>query len=332
MRLKLFAGILMIGLMVFGGWHLLHSSNNVPSNELETVRMANLPVIQGLPVYLALKKGYFKEAGINVELISFTAPNQIIDALLEHRVDVTSPSAANGIVSIAESKHPGELKIYAVGGGDLVIQNDAILVKTSSTLTTLQGLKGKRLGIVAGSIQWRTIAQSILKQNGLEADKDVVLVELALGVQAQALESGQIDALLAIEPMPTIIKTSGIGKELASHAAARYVATPFYAGAGVVSAKFAHEHPTTTQKLLAILRRSIDEVNRDPEATRQYLKTYTSLSDVALQQIPISHFKLYDQLTTDDIKAVQQFYDLFPEMSVTNRTVRVGEVLYKPIP
>lgn len=328
MRIRLLVGVTIIALITLGGWLFLNrSSITAPAESLETVRIANLPVVQGLPVYLALEKGYFKEAGINVELISFAAPNQLIDAVLEGRVDMTSPSAANGIVSVAESKYPGKLRVYAFGGGDLVTQNDAILVKASSTLTTLQNLKGKRLGIVAGSIQWRTIAQYILKQNGLEADKDVQLIELALGVQAQALESGQIDALLGIEPMPTIVKASGIGKELVSHVTARFVSTPFYAGAGVVSTQFSHDHPTTTQLLLDVLKRSIDEINQNPEAARRYLKAHTSLRDAALSSVPISHFAFHDELTPDDIRAIQQFYDIFPAMGVVDRPVRVEDLL-----
>ena len=30
------------------------------------IRIGNLPVIQGLPVYLAVEKGYFRDAGLDV--------------------------------------------------------------------------------------------------------------------------------------------------------------------------------------------------------------------------------------------------------------------------
>ena len=181
--------------------------------ETTKIKIANLPIVQGLPLYLAIEKGYFKEAGLDVEMVKFEAPNQIVDAVLNGQVDFTSPSGAIGILGIANFKNPGKLKIYAAAGGDDNIQNDAILVKSDSTIQNIQELKGKKLGILPG-IQWRTIAQHILKQNNLTADTDVILVELAAGLQAPALASGEIDALLGVEPTPTIVKTKSICKKI----------------------------------------------------------------------------------------------------------------------
>mgnify|MGYP001250056815 CR=1 FL=1 len=35
------------------------------------------PVASGLPLFVADKKGYFKEAGLNVEVAQFASPNQV---------------------------------------------------------------------------------------------------------------------------------------------------------------------------------------------------------------------------------------------------------------
>lgn len=301
------------------------------SAEIITVKIANLPVVQGLPVYLAIEKGYFKDAGLEVELVKFEAPNQIIDALLQGRVDFASPSGAMGITGIADFKNPGKLQIYAAAGGDDVIQNDAILVKSDSIINTWQDLKGKKIGIVAGSIQWRTIAHYVLSQNGLEADKDITLVELALGLQAQALATDQVDALLGIEPIPTIVKSKGLGKEIVSHVTTRYIANPFYAGAGIVRVDFAQQHPNTTSKIFAILQRAITEINQDPNTARQYLKGYTALDDVAIAQVPISRFKFYSDFTQDDIDATQKFYDIFSSLNVVDGKMDFQKLLYSPM-
>lgn len=322
---------LIIALLVVGGIWYFASNKQEAKLETTKVKIANLPVVQGLPLYLAIEKGYFKDAGLEVELVKFEAPNQIIDALLQGQVDLTSPSGAMGITGIADFKNPGKLKIYAAGGGDDVIQNDAILVKNDSPIKTWQDLKGKKLGIVAGSIQWRTIARHVLAQNGLEADKDVTLVELALGLQAQALATGQVDALLGIEPIPTIVKVKSIGKEIVDHVTTKYIANPFYAGAGIVRVDFAKQNPNTTKKVLDILHRSINEINQNPDSARQYLKGYTALDEVAIAQVPISRFKFYSDFTQDDISAVQKFYDIFSNFKVVDGKMDFQKLLYSTI-
>jgi ABC-type nitrate/sulfonate/bicarbonate transport system substrate-binding protein len=46
--------------------------------------------------------------------------------------------------------------------------------------------------------------RALFAKEGIDIDKDLTVVELAPGLQVQALASKQIDALLALEPMSTI--------------------------------------------------------------------------------------------------------------------------------
>ena len=319
--------ILVVAVVGIGFW--LSKDFTKPKLEITKVKIANLSIVQGLPLYLAIEKGYFKEAGLDVEMIKFEAPNQIVDAVLNGQVDFTSPSGAMGILGIADFKNPGKLKIYAAAGGDDVIQNDAILVKSNSTIQGIEELKGKKMGILPG-IQWRTIAQHILAQNNLATDKDVTLVELAVGLQGPALASGDIDALLGVEPTPTIIKAKGIGKEFITMVTAKYVANPFYGGAGAVRAEFAAQNPNTTKKVLSIFQRAINEINENPNVARQYLKGNTPLDDSAIAQVPISRFKMYNDLTQNDINAIQKFYDIFSTYKVIDGKMDFKNLIYSP--
>ena len=41
------------------------------------IQIGYWPIASGLPFYVALEKGYFKEVGLNVEGVKFASPNQI---------------------------------------------------------------------------------------------------------------------------------------------------------------------------------------------------------------------------------------------------------------
>jgi NitT/TauT family transport system substrate-binding protein len=327
---KLLIGLVVVALLVIGSvWYF--TSQNKSVGEITKVKIASLPNAHGLPVYLALEKGYFKDAGLDIELVRFEAPNQIIDALMQGNVDFSHPGGATGITAIADFKNPGKLKIYALAGGDdSTIQNDAILVKNDSTIKSIQDLKGKTLGIMAGTIQWQTIAREILAQNNLTYNQDVKIAEVALGLQAQALASGDMDATLIIEPVPTVVKAKGFGKELITYAAAKYIANPFYAGAGILRVDFAKKNPNTTKKVLDVIAKATDEINQNPNAARQYLKDYTQLDDSTIVNVPILQFRMYDDLTKNDIDATQKFFDIFTKHNVVNGKIDAQSLLYKP--
>lgn len=334
---KIFGGLAVVLLAVFGWWYIGHRSNSGEKKvslagdaTMTTVRITTMPVVQGLPFYLAKEKGYFREAGIDAEFVKFETPNQIIDALLQGRVDITPPSAATGVVGIADSKNSGKLLIYSMGGGDDVVQNDALLVRADSSLVSFQDLQGKKVGIVAGSVQWNAIARDILARHGLLADENITLVELPLGLQSQALAAGQVDALITVEPIPTVVKAKGIGKEMIDHLTTRFISNPFYSGVGVIRKDFVGEHPEVAKKVLDVFDRAIAEINDNPDAARQYLKGYTALDDDMIKIVPISRFRMYNNLDENDIDATQTFFDIFTTQDIVKEPLYFRKLLYDP--
>lgn len=198
-------------------------------------------------------------------------------------------------------------------------------------MTSIKDLKGKKLSIPAGTIQWQTIAREILSQENLGYDTDVKIVEVAYGLQAQALASGDVDAILTIEPVPTIVKAKGIGKELVSFAAAKYISEPFYAGAGVIRIDFANKNPETAKKILDVIAKATDEINQNPDAARQYLgKGHTQLDDTTITNVPILHFKMYNNFAQTDIDAIQKFYDIFTKFNVVSGKMDFKSLIYSP--
>ncbi len=318
-----------IAVLVVGGIWYFASNKQEAKLETTKVKIANLPITDGLPLYLALEKGYFKDDGLDVELVKFEAPNQLIDAIMSGQVDFTSPSGAMGITGVADFKNPDKVKIYVASGDDEKTPVDSVFVKADSHITSIQELKGKKLGILPG-IQWRTISTHILAKNNLVANKDVVLVELAPSLQVTALASGEIDALLALEPMSTTLRAKGIGKEILRAAAATTIANPFFPGAGAVRVDFAMKNPHTTEKVLRVFARAIKEIRENPDQARQYLKGYTPLDDALIAQASIHKFKMYDEITNDDIAMIQKFYDIFSTYKIVDKQMDFKHLLYSP--
>jgi NitT/TauT family transport system substrate-binding protein len=290
--------------------------------------MGNLPVIHALPIYLAIEKGYFKEAGINVQLVPLEAPNQIIDGLMQDKLDFTSTSGAAGISAVANYKNPGKIKIYALSGGTSTNPGEAIVIPIDSNITSISELKGKKLGIIGGSLQWKLLAKYVLKENGLEMDKDVSVVELALGTHVSAIASKQVDALMTIEPAVTTILNKKAGKILESGVLESTLSDPFYPGAGIVSTKFAEANPKTTAKVIEIIKKATKEVDANQTAARQYLKGYTPLTDEIAAIVPIPLIKTCDELDAKDISGLQKFYDIFTTFGAVDGKISAEDILY----
>lgn len=298
------------------------------NQEKEVVRIGYVPIASNLPLYLAIEEGYFKEANIEIKAIKFESPNQLTDAIFQENIDLISPGGPLGIYAIANFKNPGKIKVYAVLGGSVENPVANILVPLESNITLFSDLKGKKLGIWGGTIQWRTITRELLAQNNLEMDKDVIIVELAPGLQVQALASGQIDALFALEPMSTIAIEKGVGRIAIKGPLEHFLLKDSYIGGGAISTTFTTSNPDLTEKLIKIMQRAINEINENPDKYRKYLKGYTPLTDDIALKVPIPNFKSCDELNETDIEAIQKFFDIFTKHKVVDGRIDPRSLLY----
>lgn len=326
---------LIIAVLVLGGvWYFVSTGGQAKPTETISPEVAKVKIaylgnsVNALPLYLAVDKGYFTEAGLEVEVVKFEAPNQILDALIAGNVDFGAPSTAMGITAITQTKNPNTLKIFALNGGAFPNNVDNVLLaKKDSPISAIKDLQGKKLGTLPG-IQFRTIAKHILTTEGLEIDKDVSIVELAVPLQLQALISGQIDAVLTLEPVRVIGQSKNSVKDLVSGPITKYVADPWYGGGGVVPVKFSQTNPNTTKKVIAVFDRAIKEINSNPDASRQYLKNYTPLNDEQTKVVPLDIWKMYTDFTESDVTALQKFFDIFAQYKVIDNKIDVRQIIY----
>src|ERR1700758_1549343 len=219
-------------------------------DRMEKVVAVWLPIMQTTAYYVALEEGLFEKACIEVVSNKLEAPNQIIDALVGTRADFGPPGAAAGIAMLAESKFPGTFKVFGLQGGGIKVNliNDGLIVKKDSTIKSFADLKGKTLGHVPG-IQWRTISRYMVRSAGLDPDKDVKLIDLAVAMQVPAVVGGTADATLSLEPVGSIAVASGKAIRAMTNPAAQLIADPFYSGASIMTTKFLKERPEVARKI-----------------------------------------------------------------------------------
>lgn len=296
--------------------------------DIVKIKVADLPVVHALPLYVAIEKGYFEEVGLDIEYIKLGSPNLIIDALLSGQVDMTSPSGAMGIAGLANFRQPGTLEIYAATGGNENQRSESLMVTQENKIDSFADLRGKKMGILPG-IQWRTISRHLLSTHNLEADKDVVLVELPPGLQVGSLVSGHVDALLAIEPMTTIAEKANL-KEVVRSPNIEAIANPFYPGAGIVRTDFANSNPEAVEKFIGVIERALEDIEKNPDEAREHLSGYTPLDDDLIEIAPIMLVKLYKDFTEQDLRAIEDFHQIFTTYDVIDGEINTREMIYKP--
>ena len=252
----------------------------------EKIVLAYLPNLHGLPLYVALAEKMFEKEGLSVEAVRFENSNQIIDALISGRADAAPSGGASGAATLSNARFPDRMKVIGLQGSDEKqgAIDDALIVKIGSPIKRFSDLKGKKLGTLPG-IQFRTMTRMVAKANGINPDTELELVEIALGLQVQAVVSGSVDAVFTVEPIGAIAAASHQVQIAEDNPCSKYIVDPFFAGAGLITTKFLTEHPVEAKKLIKVMDKAVDMVQSDFNGHRKYLVGYTAITPDTVQSV-----------------------------------------------
>ncbi|MEM8848625.1 MAG: ABC transporter substrate-binding protein [Pseudomonadota bacterium] len=161
------------------------------------------------PSFIALQKGFFAEAGLDVELEFFQAAQPMAVAIASGDVDYAMTAMSGGLVNLAEK---GAIKV--IGGGlseEEGIDGQKILVSDAAFQAGVArpaDLGGKRFGMTTAGSSFHYMGSKIARAEGVE----MAFVPLQkVGAVIGALKTGQIDAWSIV---PHIAKPLAGGPEV----------------------------------------------------------------------------------------------------------------------
>jgi NitT/TauT family transport system substrate-binding protein len=246
--------------------------------------------------------------------------------LIGNQIDVGPYGTAPGIALVAEAQNPGSLKLFGLSGGiaDTEYVNSTLLVKKGSPIHDFADLKGKKIGHMPG-IQWRTNTKYILRNAGVDPDKEVVLTELALNVQIPAVVSGAVDALIAIEPMGSMAIAAGDVQPIVVNVGAKYVTNPWFGGGAAITTKFMKERPEVARRVLLVLREATDKIQANFDQYRPLLAKYVGVPEASLPAVKKLVFRNERDVDERDLKSMQNVLDMFYREKLTPTHLNIND-------
>lgn len=169
---------------------------------LPTVRLGMLESTTDAPIYIAEQKGFFRDEGVNVEIVPFDAGAAMIAPLGTGQLDVAGGSTSAGLYNALARGIP--IKIVADLGSDppgygyqmLAVRSELV---RSGRFKSLKDLRGLTFGANTPQSAATSTLEVLLKKAGLTFD-DVTRVYLSYPDQVVAIKTGSIDAALPTEP------------------------------------------------------------------------------------------------------------------------------------
>ena len=172
------------------------------------ITVAAIRGVDDAPLYLAAdQNGAFAQAGLNVKIRSYSSVSQELKALQDGTVDVAAGDYVDFLYAQSVSRH-GDLRIVADGyhAAPGVME---VLTSPKSTITTPQGLVGKRIGtpepqgipIQSGKpYSLETLATDAVLTNDNVHPQQITWDPMPAGDLINALADHKVDAVVLQEP------------------------------------------------------------------------------------------------------------------------------------
>lgn len=229
------------------------------------------PLLYYLPLTLAERLGYFKDAGLNVEISDFGGGAKSLQALIGGSADVVTGAFDHAIQM--QAKNQPIVAVVELGRFPGIVLAS---VTKAGDIKTVKDLKGKKIGVTAPGSSTNFMVNYLLVQNGLKPE-DVSFIGVGGGPSAvAAVKRGDIDAISNLDPVMSQLENDGDIKVIADTRTlegtravygGQYPAAVLY-----MKPDFAQQNPNTTQALVNAFVRTLKWLDKaSPEDVMKVL-------------------------------------------------------------
>jgi len=266
------------------------------STATTSIVVGSLPVIDTAGLQVALKEGFFKQAGLNVTVESVTQSTAAIPDLLHGSIDVIG---GGNYVSFFEAEANGTFPVEILApADDCTADTYGVVAMPSSGITTPADLAGKTIAVnLTQNVQTLTTS-AVLAADGVNASS-LHYVQIPFPDMGAALQANRVDAISAVEPFLSAALAAG-GKLVTSTCTGSMANFPL---SGYVTTKsWVQGHATAARAFQQAIEKGNAYADAHPSVVRALLPTYTSITAKAAAVMPLTSYP--DSLTTAPLQRI----------------------------
>ena len=254
----------------------------VGPNGLTKIRVGYIGLTCEAPLFTAVEKGFFKEEGLDVEMVRCEWATYK-DALALGRYDVThhlvmyflKPIEQGMDVKFTGGVHRGCLRVQSVKGGPV---------------KTVGDLKGKTIAVPGMGTPPFMFASRVMAQHGVDPSRDVRWRVYPAGELGLVLQQGLVDAVATSEPVGSLLLDTGKVQNVADQAKD----APYkdeYCCAVLVNGKFLSKHPKPSAAATRAILKAAKWVDANPAAAARlsvearYIASTAELNSYAISNL-----------------------------------------------
>jgi NitT/TauT family transport system substrate-binding protein len=210
-----------------------------------------------LPLTITERLGYFKDAGLDVEISDFAGGSKSLQAMIGGSADVVTGAFDHTIQM--QAKNQSIVAVVQMGrfpGFALALRKEK-----AANYHGPKDLKGMKIGVTAPGSSTHFMVLYMMAQVGLKPEEASFIGTGSGGTVVAAVQHGEVDGISNAEPMITKLDKDGLIKVVADtrtlEGTNKVYGGPYPAAVLYAPAAFIEKNPNTTQALVNALVRGL---------------------------------------------------------------------------
>src|SRR6266850_5755960 len=233
-----------------------------------TIRLGVHTSIMGAADVIAIRQGYFKQEGLDVEARRFALGKEGRDAMIAGALDINSTAPTPFLIGLDKG-----IPFTAIAVNSYFCGTNHVVVRKESDINTPAQLKGKKIGVPKGTITEYVLLARLLPAHGLKTgDYEIASIPDAKD-RIPSLIAKAIDAATLADPFVAAGEHEGLIRSIDNFC--KYDPLPFMVTA---TSKIVKENPDAVVAYLRGWLRAIKLLKEKPvEAATAYTDDQKSL-------------------------------------------------------
>jgi NitT/TauT family transport system substrate-binding protein len=239
------------------------------AGDAPVIRIGTTAIDAGAEPYYAQAMGFFKAAGLNVQIQAFTNGAVLSAAVAGGSLDI----GQSNVVSLS-SAHERGIPFVLLAPASLYTYKQpqsALMIAATSPLKTAKDMNGKTIAVNGLQTISQLGPEAWIDKNGGTLST-VKFIEMPFPAMEDALNSGRVDAALISEPVLSDARARGL-KTLNN--VYDSIAKDFTIGAWFTTSAWAKAHPDLVKKYVAVMQQTAKWANAHRPESAKILETET---------------------------------------------------------
>ncbi len=276
------------------------SSGGGQPESITKINFVTGAAIQGreAPVYVAIDKGYFRDAGIEVNVVSGNGTEENLKLLQAGRAEFVTADITAALVDYAKGAFTDFTVVSVIQQRNL----SCLVALAGSGISSPTDLAGKKIGYIPGGVV-KVMFDAYAKSAGIDGSK-IQWVTMPIPQQAQALASGVINVasqfVVGVGSIKAVAK-----RDVVVFPYSDYLTDLYGSGVAVTKAT-ARDKPDLVRKFNTAFYKGLTYAVEHPDEAGQIYAKYQKLQPAPVATSEVAALKPYIQIAGTPIGGLQK--------------------------